>query len=101
MNRLKGLNQKGENLAKFSNEVKNDLICKHHDYNSLSKLIIYAYTSINVICYSYFWWIMWFVNISWLMLSLEREMAMKEVEVVLFIFSWAYREWVLTVTSGC
>ena len=27
MNRLKGLNQKGENLAKFSNEVKNDLIC--------------------------------------------------------------------------
>ena len=55
MNRLKGLNQKGENLAKFSNEVKNDLICKHHDYNSLSRLIIYAYTSINVICYSYFW----------------------------------------------
>ena len=55
MNRLKGPNQKGENLAKFSNEVKDDLICKHHDYNSLSRLIIYAYISINVICYSYFW----------------------------------------------
>ena len=92
MNMLKGPNHKGENLAKFSNEVKNDLICKHHDYNSLSRLIIYAYTSINVICYSYFWWIMWFVNISWLVLSLECEMAMKEVEIVLFIFSWAMNE---------
>ena len=81
MNMLKGPNHKGENLAKFSNEVKNDLICKHCDCNSLGKLIIYAYTSINVICYSYFWWIMWFVNISWLVLSLECEMAMKEVEI--------------------
>ena len=66
------------------------------NYNSLTSTSACGVTIAPRVCDD-----MWFVNISWLMLSLECEMAKKVVEVVLFIFSWAYSKWVLTVTGGC